>query len=173
MKIPERPDLKIGSIIDVFQYNLEDFIYLLSVHLFVTSIVECLSELLKCRGLFMDVNMDVNYVEPSYKLDEFNCPYCSTLLRQTWYRVMHDSGDDVHRLPSYEMDSDSLADSRLGVVLLAMENSCEPEAHIASRSEYVRFVKNVAFSKCNHCGKYAVWVRDRLVYPANDPEFED
>ncbi|MHB8101196.1 MAG: hypothetical protein ACYDEF_03245 [Methanosarcina sp.] len=116
--------------------------------------------------------MEVPYVEPSYKQNEFNCPYCSVRLHQTWYRVMHDSGDDVHRLPYYEKDSDSQADSRLGVVLLAMGDSYEPEAHIASQSDYVRFVKNVAFSKCNHCGKYAVWVRDKLVYPALETDFE-
>src|SRR5674536_242658 len=85
--------------------------------------------------------MDVPYVEPSYKQNEFNCPYCSVRLHQTWYRVMHDSGDDVHRLPYYEKESDSQAGSRMGVVLLAMGDSCEPEAHIASQSDYVRFVK--------------------------------
>ena len=117
--------------------------------------------------------MDVPYTEPSYKLNEFNCPYCTVYLRQTWYRVMHDSGDDAHILPSYGKDSNSLMDSKLGIALLAMEKSCEPEAHISSQSDYVRFVKNVAFSKCNHCGKYAIWVRDKLVYPAIEPDFEN
>jgi hypothetical protein len=121
--------------------------------------------------------MDATYVEPSYKLNKFNCPYCSTYLHQTWYQVMHDSGGDVHMLPSYENDSESdsdlRADSRLGVILQAMGNSCEPEAHIASQSDYVRFVKHVTFSKCNHCGKYAIWVRDKLVYPVIEPDFEN
>jgi len=96
---------------------------------------------------------------------------------------MHDSGDDVHLLPSYEKSSDSRADPRPGAitgiadpsvknkpsvdetVLLEVENPCEPEAHVASKSEYVLFVKNLALSKCSKCGKYAIWVRDRLVYP--------
>jgi hypothetical protein len=127
--------------------------------------------------------MDFRYVEPSYKLNLFNCPYCSVYLQQTWYRVMHDSGGDMHMLPSYENDCDQQAESRLNVsaeivdsslksnlfmegeMFFGMENPCEPEAHIASKSDYVRFVKNVAFSKCSQCGKYAVWVRDKLVYP--------
>ena len=54
--------------------------------------------------------MDVPYTEPSYKLNEFDCPYCTVYLRQTWYRVMHDSGDDAHILPSYGKDSNSLID---------------------------------------------------------------
>ena len=128
--------------------------------------------------------MDFPYVEPSYKLNLFNCPYCSVYLQQIWYQVMHDSGDDLHHLPSYEKGSDQQVDSRLNVSAgiidpsvqnilftegetpFGMDNPCEPEAHIASKSDYVRFVKNVAFSKCSQCGKYAVWVRDKLVYPA-------
>jgi len=95
---------------------------------------------------------------------------------------MHDSGDDLHHLPSYEKGSDPQPDSRSnlnastapsmennllmgGLIPFGMENPCEPEAHISSKSDYVRFVKNVAFSKCSHCGRYAVWVRDKLVYP--------
>lgn len=127
--------------------------------------------------------MGYPYVEPSYKLNLFNCPYCSVYLQQTWYRVMHDSGGDIHLLPSYEKGSDQQQESRSNVstgianpsmgnslfmegeMCLGTENPCEPEAHIASKSDYVRFVKNVAFSKCSHCGKYAVWVRDKLVYP--------
>jgi hypothetical protein len=128
--------------------------------------------------------MDYPYVEPSYKLNLFNCPYCSVYLQQTWYRVMHDSGSDMHLLPSYEDGSDQQTESGSkvsagianpsmgnnhfmeGEMCFGMENPCEPEAHIASKSDYVRFVKNVSFSKCSHCGKYAVWVRDKLVYPA-------
>ncbi len=95
---------------------------------------------------------------------------------------MHDSGGNMHLLPSYEKGSDKQQESRSNVsadiagsmendhfmegeMCCGMENPCEPEAHIASKSDYVRFVKNVAFSKCSHCGKYAVWVRDKLVYP--------
>jgi hypothetical protein len=95
---------------------------------------------------------------------------------------MHDSGDDLHHLPSYEKCSGPQPDSRSdlnasaapsmennllmkGLIPFEMENPCEPEAHISSKSDYVRFVKNVAFSKCSHCGRYAVWVRDKLVYP--------
>ena len=127
--------------------------------------------------------MDYPYVEPSYKLNLFNCPYCSVYLQQTWYRVMHDSGGDMHVLPSYEKGDNQQTESGSnisteiaspsiennpfleGETCFGMENPCEPEAHIASKSDYVRFVKNVAFSKCSHCGKYAVWVRDKLVYP--------
>ena len=126
--------------------------------------------------------MDYPYIEPSYKLNLFNCPYCSVYLQQTWYRVMHDSGD-MHLLPTYEKSSDQQQESRskanAGIaeppvennifmeseMCFETENPCEPEAHIASKSDYVRFVKNVAFSKCSHCGKYAIWVRDKLVYP--------
>jgi hypothetical protein len=97
---------------------------------------------------------------------------------------MHDSGGDMHLLPSYEKDGNQQVESRsnvsaeianrskenipfmVGEMCFGMENPCEPEAHIASKSDYVRFVKNVAFSKCSQCGKYAVWVRDKLVYPA-------
>jgi hypothetical protein len=96
---------------------------------------------------------------------------------------MHDSGGDIHLLPTYEKDSDQTKESRSninagiaepsvknnffmeGEMCFGTENPCEPEAHIASKSDYVRFVKNVAFSKCSQCGKYAVWVRDQLVYP--------
>lgn len=127
--------------------------------------------------------MDSPYTEPSYKLNLFNCPYCSVYLQQTWYRVMHDSGGSVHLLPSYEKAGNKQQESRSNLsvdtagsslennrfmereLCFGMENPCEPEAHIASKSDYVRFVKNVAFSKCSHCGKYAVWVRDKLVYP--------
>lgn len=126
--------------------------------------------------------MDYPYVEPSYKLNLFNCPYCSVYLQQIWYRVMHDSGGQTHLLPSYE-NNNQQAESRSNVIAeianpsmenkpliegetcFGMENPCEPEAHISSKSDYVRFVKNVAFSKCSSCGKYAVWVRDKLVYP--------
>ena len=53
-----------------------------------------------------------------------------------------------------------------------MEKSCEPEAHISSQSDYVRFVKNVAFTcNPNRSGKYDIWVRDKLVYPAIEPDF--
>ncbi len=107
---------------------------------------------------------------------------------------MHDSGGDVHMLPSYGKYMNSLVDSKPGVSIdisdisdisyisntsdtsvksnplrevmsSVMESPSEPEAHIAAQSDYVRFVKNVSFSKCSRCGKYAIWVRDKLVYP--------
>ena len=59
--------------------------------------------------------MDYPYVEPSYKLNLFNCPYCSVYLQQTWYRVMHDSGGDMHVLPSYEKGGDQQAESRSNI----------------------------------------------------------
>lgn len=109
--------------------------------------------------------METSYVEPSYKLDKFNCPYCNTYLHQTWFRVMHDPIGDEHSLPSYNTDSCPQTDAEMGGLLRSMKNSCEPEAHITSRSDYVLFVKNTAFSKCTNCGKYAIWIRNELVYP--------
>lgn len=102
--------------------------------------------------------MKTSYVEPSYKLDEFNCPYCSNYLRQTWFRVMHDPSDDERILPSYKIDNYLKTDAEMDGVLQSIKNSCEPEAHITSQSDYVLFVKNMAFSKCSDCGKYAVWL---------------
>lgn len=127
--------------------------------------------------------MGFNYVEPSYKLNLFNCPYCSVYLQQTWFRVMHDTGGDNHLLPSYGKESSQFVESKPNVnagrvdyslnssfketeACCGIVNPCEPEAHIASKSDYVRFVKNVSFSKCSNCGKYAVWVRDKMVYPS-------
>jgi hypothetical protein len=96
---------------------------------------------------------------------------------------MHDSGNDIHQLPSYQKNRDPKKDSKSdvnaestvsslknnlytgGTMPVGIDIPCEPEAHIASRSDYVRFVRNVSFSKCSQCGKYAVWVRDKLVYP--------
>jgi hypothetical protein len=112
--------------------------------------------------------MDGPFVKPSYKLNEFNCPYCSTYLPQTWFRVMHDPVDDERILPSFKNNNDLQTDAEMDVSLQMMTNSCEPEAHIISRSDYVLFVKNMAFSKCNNCGKYAIWVRDKLIYPLSE-----
>ena len=109
--------------------------------------------------------MDAPYVEPSYKISTFNCPYCSTYLPQTWFRVMHDPCDDERILPSYNINNTQDAEEEMNDLLQSMDNTCEPEAHIISRSDYVLFVKHMAFSKCRSCGKYAIWIRDKLIYP--------
>ena len=105
------------------------------------------------------------YVEPSYKINAFNCPYCSTYLPQTWFRVMHDPSDDGRILPFYNIYNSKDTDAEMDDLLQSMDNKSEPEAHITSRSDYVLFVKHMAFSKCSSCGKYAIWIRDKLIYP--------
>lgn len=109
--------------------------------------------------------MNVPYVEPSYKLNAFNCPYCRNYLKQSWFRVMHDPIDNELMLPFYNIDYDSQTDKEINALNQTEGNTCEPEGHLISQSEYVLFIENISLSKCSQCKKYTIWVRDKLVYP--------
>ena len=80
----------------------------------------------------------MKYVEPFYKLDAFNCPYCEVYADQEWYYVNTLSAfweaDDICR--EYDGDYKECPD-----------------------------LKYLHISVCRRCQKYALWVDEKMLFP--------
>lgn len=117
------------------------------------------------------------YVSPSIRETGFNCPHCGVLTSQEWHQVFADSLHTEARVPfipdeewqtSLSDDTNIEAETkkrfllwtdrmRSGLVFLDEQRN----------TAYQRTdVGNLWLSSCYNCNKIAVWIHDRLVFPA-------
>lgn len=114
--------------------------------------------------------MSAPYVKPSYKKSEFNCPYseCNVYAHQEWNRIIHYNYSEVNSLPSYEERDMSKDISPLDRVRYSKEvgasTTVEPRY---PAKDYVPTtgVEYASLSRCSHCKKYSIWIKDKMVYP--------
>jgi hypothetical protein len=117
-------------------------------------------------------------VEPSVTQTAFNCPHCSTLTTQYWFRLHAKQIAEDKRLPTFmtELRKAEIEQNRelkpedkarvlegvkhllSGFVLLGEQN--DPMTNL---------VLNLHLTQCYNCKKFAVWVHDRLLFPATKP----
>lgn len=97
------------------------------------------------------------FTPAAFNADAFNCPYCGAYARQTWHHLVRQASHYTNQA-----------------------NTALPEG-----GEYftVNHYKSEGYkldglnaSACNHCGKLALWLNDRLLLPPNsntEPAHED
>lgn len=107
----------------------------------------------------------------------FCCPHCDVFTTQYWYDVLADPVSNQKGLPFVltELTQEQRAKIIEGLEGADRKNMIERMDHALSgmvylesiSSKYVQWsVLNLHLSKCYHCKKIAVWVSDRLVFPA-------
>lgn len=110
---------------------------------------------------------------PSVNETAFNCPHCGAFTTQYWYHTFYQPmkdnqtptiwrHEDVERMVSFATPEQK-ADEERFFGLLA---SGVPYLSDAKEGEYGRTIFNLTVSRCYACGKLAIWVYDRLIYPA-------
>lgn len=116
-------------------------------------------------------------INPSIAEAAFSCPHCGAYTSQTWFELYARGVDNTNRVPGI-WSREGLARMRadkefpeetkrdfisfierqlLGLVFLEKKDStpyCDLRTH------------NLHLSKCFSCEKIAVWVHDRLIFPA-------
>lgn len=116
--------------------------------------------------------MNIPYVKPSYKRDEFNCPYpnCNVYAHQEWNRIIHYNHSEVNSLPSYEerdmskdrSPSDKVRYSKeVGASCAVLSPQYPAQNYVPTTTE----VEYASLSRCSHCKKYAFWIKDKMIYP--------
>ncbi len=117
--------------------------------------------------------MPAKYIPPSVNAGAFNCPHCGVLTSQFWHQlgVKPLSREapipqiwDAKMVGEYLAQIDGQADGRLESRLLRLAGGMpflDGSGPTTSRDVY-----NMWLSKCMECQDLAVWIYDRLVWPA-------
>jgi len=113
---------------------------------------------------------------PTVSKTAFNCPHCSALTTQNWFKVYASRFDEKQRTPSLPDES----------VIEEISNSNEIHEDIRAEliKEYRRILDGVPFikrsednpynppkisncfiSSCYNCKEITIWVHDRIIYP--------
>jgi hypothetical protein len=118
-------------------------------------------------------------ITPELGAKSFSCPHCGAIAHQIWQRVFIDSYDrggspTVARFhPFDESNLDRLeSEQKKRIIEFAYrlkENVVTYEALVSNR--YVGLeMANLVLSHCVSCKGFAVWIEDRLLYPAKNTE---
>jgi hypothetical protein len=127
------------------------------------------SPLINGRGQFMPPKS----VTPSIRETAFDCPYCGAYTTQTWYSLgvrptesITPTPPDADNLELLRKDKQTSTDAIKFYESWLSGDVC---AHKFDDGKYVNlYVFNLNLSRCFSCSKYAVWIHDRLVFPAAD-----
>jgi hypothetical protein len=115
-------------------------------------------------------------VLPSVRETAFCCPHCDVLTTQYWYDLLANQteNDKPPFIPTASqrkhIETDSTTDAEERKAILAFIDRGLSGMVYFDRSGSGKYgnlpVENLHLSKCYHCKKIAVWVFDRLVFPA-------
>jgi hypothetical protein len=118
---------------------------------------------------------------PSVKLTSFACPHCGAHATQIWHRVRLERCSGEHLVPIIlsaqkleEIEADGKKTRDEGSTLSTeyfinhFRRLLLGEPYIGSGTDTiynVPYLENVFISECYTCGKLAIWLHDRLLYP--------
>lgn len=120
--------------------------------------------------------MSKTVAPPSTSATAFDCPHCGAFTTQHWYALHAQQISDEKRVPSFpdalimtlaaktsELEPDQKARLQrwVGKMLSGLVVLDESRA-----SSYGHDVGNLHLSECFNCNNVAVWVHDKLVFPA-------
>ena len=119
----------------------------------------------------------MRFIPPSIRTTAFNCPHCSVLTNQTWFKLYADEIDrSEHRLPhipdndfveAIKKNPDLKLEQKKSLLqwtarikggLVFLEPSSRSARSVVPAS-------NVHLSQCYDCGEIAVWIYERLLFP--------
>jgi hypothetical protein len=125
--------------------------------------------------------MNSQNMEPQLGAESFSCPHCNVVAHQDWYSLflkLENATDVVVLTPEaanaimlVEGEDDDGNESDQFVERLK-RNALTYEYLKHPQSLKVKLV-NLRVSKCYKCNRFAVWVRDRLVFPIRIDETPD
>jgi hypothetical protein len=112
-------------------------------------------------------------VPPTLGAKSFNCPHCSAVAHQTWYKLFM----DMYEKDQYPWVPTPDIFQRLGE--LPREGRDRLREFFQQRLSKMPFIEvkedgyvhlrneleNTSVSRCYSCDKLALWVADQLVYP--------
>lgn len=112
--------------------------------------------------------------QPSIRETAFSCPHCSVFTNQFWYEVLVDRLRDKEPLPYLpgeqerkSLERDEISKEHKQPMLECMDKIQTGLIFLGSeKSRYVSRAHNIHFEQCYDCKKIAVWVHDRLLFPA-------
>jgi predicted RNA-binding Zn-ribbon protein involved in translation (DUF1610 family) len=114
-------------------------------------------------------------VEPSISKAAFSCPHCGAYTTQQWFTLFASELDDKAPTPflpgkaqrqTFEQDRESDPElMREMLEWVAKHESGQIFLESTSTNYLSESVSNLHICRCHHCRKFAVWVRDRLVFP--------
>jgi len=114
-------------------------------------------------------------VQPSVNERAFNCPHCSAFTTQFWYTLHAEQLNDQH-LPfiackEVENKIQNAAPEKRSELLELFEKLSTGFVFLAEQKHdpYTRHAYNLHLSECYNCNQFAVWIGDRLLFPANKP----
>jgi hypothetical protein len=114
---------------------------------------------------------------PSVTATAFDCPHCGAFTTQHWFQLLANVITDGQRTPSipdedtirqFQSSKELSVEEKTALVTWAKETQTGLvllDKHQRGTSAYVD-VSNLFLSECYNCKKVAVWVHDRLVFPA-------
>jgi Domain of unknown function (DUF4145) len=117
-------------------------------------------------------------VPPSLGADSFSCPHCGALAHQHWFNValteQSKAGKPSVLTPEMVQDLQNIIknDAQNGDATDSFVNRFEnnqltywiTECSAGTHWEMV----NMAVSRCHSCDGFAIWVKDRIIFPSHD-----
>lgn len=117
-------------------------------------------------------------VEPSIKESAFSCPHCGALTTQHWNHLFAKRITNDNKLPLIDdestlkrIENDKELDKKQKEIMSKFITRTISGRLLSSRSgsgaAYPDFdVSNLHLSHCYNCHRVAIWLHDRLIYPA-------
>ena len=115
-------------------------------------------------------------VTPSIRETAFDCPHCGAYTTQTWYELRANtlSAARTPDIPEKDIFEQIRKDANLsndakGTMIKFYEKWLSGLVFFSpGEDKYLRLkVSNLNVSGCFNCGEYAIWIHDRLVFPAS------
>jgi hypothetical protein len=122
--------------------------------------------------------MDSAERTPLISKTAFICPYCGAFTTQTWYKIFVNRYGETHRVPIIPDKSDiKRVQQDINIPSEPKADYIEWVQHMSSGRPFFEKSKDAPFgmptlencnvSLCYNCREIAVWVHDKIVFPAN------